>query len=78
MTVTIDFAPDAIALIRRQAAAASTTAEDFIRTASEKAAQNAAYFAEIDRRVDDVRHGRNIVTFTDEEWEAFASEKELP
>lgn len=27
--------------------------------------------AELKRSIDDMNHGRNIVTFTDEEWEKF-------
>ena len=41
MTITIDFSPDAIALIREQAAAAGVATEGFIRAASEKAARDA-------------------------------------
>ena len=49
MPVTIEFSLDSIAMIREQAAANNTTAEDFIRRASEKAARNAAYLAKLDR-----------------------------
>ena len=33
--------------------------------------------AELKRRIDDMNHGRNIVTFTDEEWEKFVNAQDL-
>ena len=42
-----------------------------------RAARNAEYLAELERRTKDIREGRNIVSFTDEEWEKFIHEKEL-
>ena len=66
MTVTIEYSPDSLALIREQAAASNTTAEDFIRAASEKAARNAEYLAKIDRAVQSMREGRGTV-LTDEQ-----------
>ena len=32
---------------------------------------------ELKRRIDDMNHGRNIVTFTDEEWEKFVNAQDL-
>ncbi len=42
-----------------------------------KAIRNARYWAEIDRRIEDVNAGRNIVTFTAEEWEKFVNEQNI-
>ena len=39
----------------------------------EKAVHNAKYFAEIDRRLENVDAGKNLVTFTAEEWEKFSN-----
>lgn len=33
--------------------------------------------AELKRRIDDMNHGRNIVTFTDEEWDKFVNAQDL-
>ena len=71
MSITIDFSPADTRLIQEQAAACNTSMEQFSRDAVLKAARNAAYLAEIDRRTNDVRNGRNIVSFTNEEWETF-------
>ena len=49
MSITIDFSPADIELIKEQAAASNTSAEDFIREASAKAARNASYLAKLDR-----------------------------
>lgn len=76
MTITIDYSPDALALIREQAAASNTTAEDFIRVASEKAARNAEYLAKLDRAREQIAQG-NVVRFTDEEWEKFTHAKNI-
>ena len=42
-----------------------------------KAIHNARYWAEIDRRTEDIKAGRNIVTFTAEEWEKFVNEQNI-
>ena len=39
----------------------------------EKAIHNAKYFAEIDRRLKNIAEGKNLVTFTPEEWEKFSN-----
>ena len=49
MSITIDFTPAEIALIKEQATACNTTAEEFIRQASAKAARNAEYLAKLDK-----------------------------
>ena len=33
--------------------------------------------AELNRRIDDMEHGRNIVTFSDEEWEKFVDAQDI-
>ena len=33
--------------------------------------------AELNRRIDDMEHGRNIVTFSDEEWEKFVNAQDI-
>ena len=71
MTITIDYSPDSIEMIERQAAASNTTAEDFIRKASEKAARNAEYLAMLDRSHQELREGKVIVK-TMAELEAMA------
>ena len=38
-----------------------------------KAIHNAKYFAEIDRRLENIAEGKNLVTFTPEEWEKFSN-----
>lgn len=42
-----------------------------------KAIHNAKYLAEIDSRSEDIKSGRNCVTFTDDEWEKFINDQEL-
>lgn len=42
-----------------------------------RAIRNARYWAEIDRRTEDIKAGRNIVTFTAEEWEKFLNEQNI-
>ena len=39
----------------------------------EKAIHNTKYFSEIDKRLENVAEGRNLVTFTPEEWEKFSN-----
>ena len=43
-----------------------------------KAIHNAKYFAEIERRIADIKAGKNLVTFTEEEWEKFVNENDVP
>ena len=40
-----------------------------------KALHAARYYAEIERRTEDIKAGRNLVTFTAEEWERFVNEQ---
>ena len=77
MTITIDYTPENKELIERQAIANNTTAEEFIRDASLKAARNAEYLAELDRRSKDIAEGKNIISFTDKEWEAFINAQNI-
>ena len=71
MSITIDFTPAEIALIREQATACNTTAEEFIRQASAKAARNAEYLAKIDRAFQQLEAGngqqRELVEVDDDE-----------
>ena len=39
-----------------------------------KAARNAKYFAEIERRANDLKSSKHVRTFTDEEWEKLSDE----
>ena len=41
-----------------------------------KVIHNARYWAELERRDNDIKAGRNIVKFTDEEWEKFINDKD--
>ena len=43
----------------------------------QKAVHNARYLAEIERRSKDIEDGKNCVTFTAEEWEAFTNGQDL-
>ena len=58
MSITIDFSPADMALIEAQASARNTTAEEFIRTASAKAARNAEYLSTLDRAFRQMEEGR--------------------
>ena len=55
--------------------------EDMINSNREfsiqKAVHNARYLAEIERRSKDIEAGKNCVTFTAEEWEAFINGQDL-
>ena len=42
-----------------------------------KEVRNEAYLAELDRRFADMKAGKNIISFTAEEWEKFVHEQEL-
>ena len=42
-----------------------------------KVIHNARYFAELERRDNDIKAGRNLITFTDEEWEKFINEQNI-
>ena len=71
MSITINFSPADMALIEAQASANNTTAEEFIRNASAKAARNAAYLAKLDHAAQQVKQG-NVVYKTFDELEAMA------
>lgn len=66
MSITIDFSPASMALIKKQAMTQNTTAEEFIRAASEKAARNAEYLAGIERAKKNADAG-NCTYLTDDE-----------
>ena len=40
---------------------------------AEKAIHNAKYFSEIDRRLENIEAGKNLITFNAEEWEKFSN-----
>ncbi len=42
-----------------------------------KAFRAARFYAEIERRTEDVKAGRNVVKFTAEEWERYVNEQTL-
>lgn len=58
MTITIDFNATDMALIEKQATASNTTAEEFIRNASAKAARNAEYLSMLGRAFKQMEEGR--------------------
>ena len=66
MSITIDFSPADMDLIQEQATASNTTAENFIREASAKAARNAAYLAMLAKGFKQAEEGTGTY-FTDEE-----------
>lgn len=41
------------------------------------ALHNARYYGELKKRIDDIEAGRNLVTFTEEEWEKMISEQNI-
>ena len=50
MSITIDFSPADLQLLREQAAAGNVSLEEFIRQSSMKSARNAAFSAELSNR----------------------------
>lgn len=66
MSITIEFSPVEIAVIKAQAMAQNTTVEEFIRKESAKAARNAEYMARIDRAKKNADAG-NCTYLTDDE-----------
>ena len=58
MSITIDFSPADMALIEAQANASNTTAEEFIRNASAKAARNAEYLSMLGRAFRQMEEGK--------------------
>ena len=77
MPITIDFSPADAQLIQEQAYEKKISPSDFIRNTILKSIHNAEYMAEINRRTEDIRQGKNIVSFSDEEWEQMVNEKEF-
>ena len=70
MTITLNYQPADMELLKAQAAAANESVEDFIVKASMKSANNAAYLAKLKKSDEEIRQG-NVVRFTDEEWEKY-------
>ena len=58
MSITIDFSPADLEIITEQAKVGNTSVEEFIRSASAKAARNAEYMAKIDRACQQSIEGR--------------------
>jgi len=77
MSITVDFSPADVQLIRSRASEEKMELSEFIRQTMLKYVRNAAYLAEIDRRTEDIRRGKNIISFTDEEWDRMINEKEF-
>ena len=70
VTVTLNYPPADLEILKAQAAAANQTVEDFIIKASMRSANNAAYLAKLKKADEEIRQGK-VVKFTDEEWEKF-------
>ena len=68
MSITIEFSPADMELIEKQAIASRTTAEEFIRTASAKAARNAEYLARLNQAMKNLEEGKGVY-LTDKELE---------
>mgnify|MGYP002623660207 CR=1 FL=1 len=75
MSITIDFSPADMKMLQVQATAGNVSVEEFSRNAIMKAAKNAEYLAELRRRTKDIRECKNMVSFTDEEWEKFIHDR---
>ena len=73
IAMTIDFNATDMQLIEKQAAAFHTSAEEFVREMSLKAARNAEYLAMLDRS-DEQFHAGKVVRKTMDELEAMAAE----
>ena len=72
MTVTLDYLPADLELLRAQATAANQSVEEFIMKASMKSARNAEYLAKIDRGIKQMHEGTGTL-ITDEQLEALAN-----
>lgn len=72
MTVTLNYLPADLELLRAQAAAANQSVEDFIINASLKSARNAEYLAKIDRGIKQMHEGTGTL-ITDKQLEALAN-----
>ncbi|MBQ7498746.1 MAG: hypothetical protein IJU00_13100 [Selenomonas sp.] len=72
MTVTLNYPPADLELLKAQAAAAHQSVEDFIIRVSMKSARNAEYLAKIDRGITQMHEGTGTL-ITDEQLEALAN-----
>ena len=72
MTVTLNYPPADLELLRAQAAAANQSVEDFIINASMKSARNAEYLAKIDRGIKQMHEGTGTL-ITDKQLEVLAN-----
>lgn len=63
-------------LVEAGALAGNMSVEEFSHAAIMKAARNAAYTAKLDRAFQNMRERKNMVSFTEEEWERFVHEQE--
>lgn len=72
MTVTLNYAPADLELLRTQAAAINQSVEDYIMKVSLKSARNAEYLAKIDRGIKQMHEGTGTL-ITDEQLEALAN-----
>ena len=66
----VNFSPRELKLFIREIADMIVAGEPID---AEKAIHNAQYFAEIDRLLENIDAGKNLVTFTSEEWEKFSN-----
>lgn len=72
MTITLNYPPADLELLKAQAAAANQSVEDFIIKSSMKSARNAEYLAMIDRGIKQMHEGTGT-WITDEQLEALAN-----
>ena len=72
MTVTLNYAPADLELLRAQATAINQSVEDYIMKASLKSAHNAEYLAKIDLGIKQMHEGTGTL-ITDEQLEALAN-----
>ena len=85
MALALSFNDADAARIENYAAMKNMGVFDFVRQAvmkpideaDEKAARNSEYLAVLDTRIDDVKAGKNTVSFSEKEWEKFANDSEL-
>ena len=58
MSITIDFSPADLQLLREQAAAGNVSIEEFIRQSSMKSARNAEYLGRIEQSIQRLNEGK--------------------
>ena len=69
MSITLNYSPADLELLKAQAAASNRSVEEFIMEASMKSARNAEYLAMIDRSIKQMHEGTGT-WITDEQLEA--------